>query len=194
MKAITRAALCAVLPAAMALAACSGPKPAATGSAPVGQKTDDVFTYLLDRDATFVEQKVDTLPPLPRSENLLPFDVSRQSPLTYAIDAPSVSIGTDHVIRYTVVATSPSGARNVRYEGIRCDGYVWRLYAAANEDGDGWNRNATTDWSRIVRSDLNAYHAVLYHQYLCRDKGAVGSAKDIVHSLRYQRVPEILNH
>ncbi|NYH13968.1 hypothetical protein GGD41_001196 [Paraburkholderia bryophila] len=92
-------------------------------------KDDSAFVYLLDRQGSWVENKVDTLPPLPQDANLLPFAVSGNTPLQFAVDKNSLTVGTDGVVRLTVVVTSPSGARNVIYEGIRCDTYEWRQYA-----------------------------------------------------------------
>jgi len=94
-----------------ALAGCSSSK------APSASNQDDgVFTYLLDRKSEWVENKVDTLPPLPQASNLLPFNVSQNTPLTFAVDKTSLTVGSDGVVRYVVVATSPGGARNVNYE------------------------------------------------------------------------------
>ena len=63
------------------------------------------------------------VPPPPDFDvkRLLRFDVNPNSPLVYAIDPQTLSISpADRVVRYVVVATSPSGVRNVFYEGIRC--------------------------------------------------------------------------
>ncbi|PMX30986.1 hypothetical protein C1Y20_34005, partial [Pseudomonas sp. FW301-21B01] len=62
-------------------------------------KDDSAFTYLLDRKGTWVENKVDTLPPLPQDSNLLPFEVSGNTPLQFSIDKNSLSVGTDGVVR-----------------------------------------------------------------------------------------------
>jgi hypothetical protein len=150
-------------------------------------KDDSAFVYLLDRKGTWAENKVDTLPPLPQESKLLPFEVSGNTPLQFAIDPNSLSVGTDGVVRYTVVVTSPSGARNVNYEGIRCDTYEWRLYAGLNADHDGWDRTVENGFSRIENGDLNAYHAALYQDYLCANKIPTGSAKQIVENIRYKR-------
>ncbi|MFT4070000.1 CNP1-like family protein [Paraburkholderia sp.] len=157
-------------------------------------KDDSAFTYLLDRKSNWVENKVDTLPPLPTDANLLPFEVSGNTPLQFAIDRNSVSVGTDGVVRYTVVVTSPSGARNVNYEGIRCDTYEWRLYAGLNADHDGWDTAVANEFSRIGNGALNAYHAALYQDYMCANKMPTGSAKQIVENIRYKRTQTSLIH
>ena len=90
-------------------------------------------------------------------------------------------------MRYTVVVTSPAGARNVNYEGIRCDTYEWRLYAGLNADHDDWDRTVGNDWTRIENGELNAYHAALYQDYFCASKMPSGLAKTIVENMRLHR-------
>lgn len=153
-----------------------------------GPKPGGDFLYLLDRKSPWKEDKVDTLPPLPQDKHLLPFEVSASSTLSYAIDAPSVSVGKDGVVRYAVVITSPQGARNVNYEGIRCDTYEWRSYAAIDENGDAWDRGAAFGWRRIEQGQLNAYHAALYQDFMCANRLPTGSAKQIVENIRYKRI------
>lgn len=146
------------------------------------------FTYLLDRQGKWTEDKLTSLPPLPQSNaKLLPFEVSNNTRLTFGIDPASVSVGHDGVVRYTVVITTPTGGRNVNYEGIRCDTYQWRLYASLNADHDGWDETVANDWERIQKGTLNAYHSALFTDYFCANKMPAGSARVIVQNLRYGR-------
>ena len=150
-------------------------------------KDDSEFTYLLDRKSEWTENKVENLPPLPNASDLLPFNVSQNTPLVFAIDRNSVSVGSDGVVRYTVVVTSPAGARNVNYEGIRCDNYEWRLYASINDDQNAWDRTVANDFRSIENGELNAYHAALYQDYFCANKLPTGTAKQIVSNIQYKR-------
>ncbi|WJF89909.1 CNP1-like family protein [Paraburkholderia bonniea] len=176
MKALVFAA--AVISAAALLAGCAS-KPS--------NKDDSAFTYLLDRPSNWVENKLEGLPPLPQANNLQPFNVSQNTRLQFSLDTQSLSVGTDGVVRYTVVITSPAGARNVNYEGIRCDTYSWRLYAGLDADHSGWDQTVANDWTRIENGELNAYHAALYQDYFCASKMPVGSAKQIIENMRYNR-------
>jgi hypothetical protein len=150
-------------------------------------KDDSAFVYLLDRTPTWKENPVDTLPPLPQPDSLLPFDVSQNTPLKFFVDAKSLTVGTDGIVRYTVVVTSPGGAHNVNYEGIRCDTYEWRQYAGLNADHDGWDRTVESDWRRIENGELNAYHASLYQDYFCANKLPTGTAPSIVDNIKHRR-------
>ena len=159
---------------------------------PANPKDDSTFQYLLDRKSDWKENKVEALPPLPNERDLITFDVSQNSPLHYAVDAKSLSVGSDDVVRYTVVITSPSGARNVNYEGIRCETYEWRLYAGLNADHDGWDRSVANDWTRIENGNLNAYQASLYQDYFCASKMVSGNAKTIINNMRLNRTANSL--
>ncbi|MEM5438497.1 CNP1-like family protein [Paraburkholderia diazotrophica] len=171
------------------LAGCSSTK-SSNSNASDGPKSD--FQYLLDRPSTWTEKKVDTLPPMPQPGNLLPFTVSQNTTLQFALDAKSLTVDNDDVVRYTVVITSPSGARNVNYEGIRCQDYSWKLYAGLNADHDGWDRTVENDWTRIENGDLNAYHAALYQDYFCSSKMPTGKADAILTNIRYKRANSTL--
>ncbi len=148
---------------------------------------------MLDKKSTWVKNKVDTLPPLPKASDLLAFNVSQNTPLTFSVDRTSISVGDDGVVRYTVVASSPSGARNVNYEGIRCDTYEWRRYASIDDAGTGWDRGSAFDFRRIENGELNAYQAALYQDYFCASKLPVGNAKTIVNNIRYKRTQSAIN-
>ena len=172
----------------MLLAACSSTKHPAS-------KDSSDFTYLLDRKGEWTEDKLTSLPPLPPpNATLMSFDVSNNTPLTFAIDPASVSVGNDGVVRYTVVITTPTGARNVNYEGIRCETYEWRLYASLNAEHDGWDQTVANDWVRIETGTLNAYHSALFTDYFCANKMPVGKASTIVQNLRYGRTQSSLIH
>jgi len=166
--------------AVLALTGCSG--------APSQHKDDSDFVYLLDRKPTWTEIQNPTPPPLPQAGDILPFDVSSMSRLSYGLDAKSLTVGEDGVVRFTVVIASPAGAHNIYYEGIRCDTYEWRLYAAANETGTDWDRTVNNDWQRIANSELNAYQSALYVDYMCTSKMPMGKAATIVNNIRYHHI------
>ncbi|WP_322106077.1 CNP1-like family protein [Paraburkholderia sp. J41] len=171
----------------LTLAGCSSSGPT--------NKDDSAFTYLLDRKGVWQENKLESLPPLPQAgATLLPLDVSNNSPLRFAIDPASLTVGSDGVVRYTIVITSSSGARNVNYEGIRCDTYEWRLYASLDADHNGWDQTVANNWSRIESGTLNAYQSVLYRDYFCANKMPVAKAPAILENLRYGRTQSMLIH
>jgi hypothetical protein len=126
------------------------------------------------------------LPPAPKPETLLPFYVSSESAQNFAIDASSITVGPDKVIRYVLVATSEGGARNVSYEGIRCETYERKLYAFGRADGS-WSRARRDQWERISENAINRQHAALAKDYFCDLKTVAGNANDMVDRLRQER-------
>jgi hypothetical protein len=185
LKRIAFAAACAAAASSVLLAGC--------GSSGPTNKDDSAFTYLLDRKGNWTENKLEGLPPLPQAgTKLLSFDVSNNTPLRFGIDPASLTVGSDGVVRYTIVITTPTGARNVNYEGIRCDTFEWRLYASLDADHNGWDQTVANDWSRIEEGSLNAYHAALYHDYFCANKLPVAKASGIVENMRYGRTQSSL--
>ena len=140
---------------------------------------------LFDKTPTvIVETPLKAFPSLPQQSSLLPFQLDNRTNLDFAIDSKSISIGDDHVIRYTVVIQSPGGARNVRYEGLYCATGSWRLYSGTNDAGTAWD-NSSTPWSPIESGSLNNYHATLATNYFCQDRAPVTKVSGIVQSIRY---------
>ena len=150
---------------------------------------DSLLGDLFDTTSNWTELQVSSLPALPQPGNLLPFDVSQYSQLNYSVDSKSLSVGSDGVVRMTVVINSPQGAHNVYYEGVRCATFEWRLYAAANENTTAWDRGVENEWARMPRGGLNGYQAALATDYLCENKSPKDrSASLIVSNIKYHRI------
>jgi hypothetical protein len=119
---------------------------------------------------------------LPSSE-LKPFFVSKNTPLSFAIDAQSLSIGKDDVIRYVLVITSPTGAKQVNYEGLRCETYEWRLYATLQGEGH-WVKTPNSRWQAIKGSTYNRYHSALAQDAFCENGIARKNIPEILRLLQ----------
>jgi hypothetical protein len=126
------------------------------------------------------------LPPAPKQEDLATFDVGPLATYTFAVDTKSVSVGSDGVVRYTLVATSTGGARNVSYEGIRCASYERKLYAFGRPDGT-WSRSRRDQWERIASYGANPQHAVLFKDFFCDGNTIAKSQEGIVRQLKSGR-------
>ncbi|QRX84581.1 CNP1-like family protein [Glaciimonas sp. PAMC28666] len=154
---------------------------AAPGSGP-GPGFDDDFD---DEVKTWQELAVQ-LPPQPEAANLVSFYVSPTATMKFAIDLKSITVGTDGVVRYTLVSTSSGGASNVSYEGIRCQTAEKKLYAFGHTDGN-WARARLSKWQRISDVNGNRQHAALFKDFMCQDGGIAGKAVDIQARLRDNR-------
>ncbi len=125
-------------------------------------------------------------PAAPQKDNLLPFYGSNANTMRFTIDAKSVSVENDGVIRYTLVITSKSGANNISYEGIRCSTYELKLYAFGQADGS-WSPARRDSWDPIRDTGVNQQHISLVKDYFCDGSRPAGNAAAIVDRIRYKR-------
>ena len=164
-----------LLPAALLLLA-------ACGSDPSRVKSD----WELAHEGQLVRQGAEATPiappAIPRGENLVRFFVTSASDFTFFVDAPSVSVGADGVVRYTLVARSPSGVDNVTYEGLNCKAAEFVIYAIGQSDGR-W-RTAPGRWQPIERRSVQRWHNVLAAEYFCPNGIPIGDAAEGVGALR----------
>ena len=140
------------------------------------------FEHDFEQDKPWVETAAQ-LPPYPKAENLIPFNVSSATRNHYFVDAASISVGADKVVRYTVVIDAAGGARNVSFEGMRCESGERRLYAYGHPDGT-WSKARNSSWEGIRFRSLLSYHKALYEDHFCPDGINVRNAKAAVESLR----------
>lgn len=126
------------------------------------------------------------LPAAPVSENLLPFYTSPFTKQSFTIDAKSLTVDTDGVIRYTIVSTSAGGAKNISYEGIRCSTYERRIYAIGHADGS-WAKTRDSEWQLIPAQATNLQHAELAKNYFCSGTSIAGKAEQILQAIHYRR-------
>jgi len=106
------------------------------------------------------------LPAAPRQESLLPFYVSAATENKFFVDGATLSVGNDGVVRYVLVVLTPQGARNVTYEGMRCETHERRIYASGRQDGS-WSKARKNEWVRIQDAYANRQHAALFLEYFC---------------------------
>lgn len=144
------------------------------------------FDNDFDDEAKPWEEIAVQLPAPPLAGNLLPFEVSGNATQSFAIDTKSLTVGSDGVIRYTLVATSASGVQNISYEGIRCASFEKKLYAFGHTDGS-WSRARHSEWRLIVRNAANRQHAILFKDFFCSGLTVAGNAQDMLNRIRWKR-------
>ena len=155
------------------------------GIAGVAQSQSQLEEDFEDESKTWQEIAIQ-LPAAPQAENLLPFYVSATATQSFAIDAQSLSVGSDGVIRYTLVASSAQGAKNISYEGIRCRSFEKKIYAIGQSDG-AWSRSRRDQWERIVQNAGNRQHSTLAKDYFCRSLTVAGKQEKILERMRRQQ-------
>jgi len=140
------------------------------------------FDIEFEADKPWVELSAQ-LPPTPKAENLVEFNVSSAARHRHFVDTASISVGEDKVVRYTVVVEAAGGAKNVSFEGMRCETGERRLYAYGHSDGT-WSKARNSGWEGIKFRSLLSYHKALYEDHFCPDGINVKDGKEAAQNLR----------
>lgn len=122
-------------------------------------------------------------PPAFDLKRLLTVDMPRPSALTVGVDPATLSISRDGIVRYVVVASSPGGALNVMYEGIRCTTAQHRVYARHHPDS-GWTPDGQSTWRSLHDPMPSRHPLVLARTALCSGAAPNGPVAEIVRSLK----------
>lgn len=107
-----------------------------------------------------------TPPAFPKDSDLVEFHVSAGATNRFMVDASTLSVGEDGVVRYVLVVKTPGGATNVTYEGIHCKTGEYKLFASGRSDGT-WANSRTSAWRPIENKPVNRHHAVLNRELFC---------------------------
>lgn len=143
------------------------------------------WDYELDQEKKPWEELQTQLPPYPKAENLLRFEVGANSLHSHFVDAASLSVGEDGVVRYTMVIKTGGGATNVSFEGLRCDTRKVRIYAFGHPNNQ-WSRARDSGWRDVQLRQINGYHYTLLRDYYCwtSSRKEVAPLKQIITNLK----------
>jgi len=133
-------------------------------------------------DAPWEEQKA-ALPFYPKSENLVKISIDMPTSFEFFVDALSIGVGRDGVVRYTLVARSSGGSLNVSFEGIRCAVRERKLYAFGRTDNT-WSEARNAQWAPIAAVPTSRQHASLADDFFCSFGAPVKTAEDALKALR----------
>lgn len=140
------------------------------------------FEDEFDGEKSWVELQTQ-LPAYPRPENLLIFDVGPTSKHHYSVDALSITVGQDNVVRYSLVVKSSAGAVNVSYEGIRCDTRERKLYAFGRSDNT-WSKARVSKWESLENVAQHYPQRELARYFFCPDRGIVKNPEEAIQALK----------
>jgi hypothetical protein len=128
------------------------------------------------------EQQREALPSAPQKRGeLIEFFVAATSEFRFFVDAGSLSVSNDGIVRYILVARSNAGAENVSFEGMRCTTGEVRIYALGR---DGAWVGRPTDWRAIEPRSVQRWHNELFRNYFCPQREPIASAAEGVLALR----------
>ena len=124
-----------------------------------------------------------SFPAAPREADLIGFDVGAATANRFFVDQATLSVGNDGVMRYVLVVVAAGGARNVSFEGMRCDSRERRIYATGRADGS-WAKSRVEAWQRIRDEASKVHYAALYLNYFCPGGILVRDADEARDALR----------
>ena len=137
---------------------------------------------LVDQDPDWKEVEVPA-PPAFKTDHLIPLEMPRYVSLKIGVDPETLRITSDGIVRYVVVATSPSGNINASYEGIRCQTGEVKIYARRGATGQ-WNPVADPQWKPLNGNQPSMHALALARQGACEGRAATSrSPADIIAKL-----------
>lgn len=114
------------------------------------------------------------------------------SDLRFMVDPGSVGRAQIGLVRYTLVVRSPSGYRNISYEGLDCTHDRWHVYATWSAADGRWQANPGDTWLRANVKSNSDVHGVLDRDYWCQGRWAAGDAGVLVKRLRQGVRPQFV--
>lgn len=124
-----------------------------------------------------------SLPPaFPKPEDYLPLQVKTTTSFSFAVDAKSVSVDKDGVVRYSLIAKSTEGVLNVSYEGIRCATREFRVFAYGRPDNT-WSETRIARWQPIPQDERNTQRSTLQSDFFCPAGRIVDTPDEAVKAL-----------
>jgi len=132
-------------------------------------------------------------PAYPAEANLIEFTLYGRTRNRYYIAGPTLTVGTDKIIRFVLVVRSPSNVTNVSFAGVNCKTKEWKDYATARSDRS-WVVNEQAQWRPIQELSINNYQYTLFDEFFCyggvRSGGPIGTADLIVRNLKRPVIPD----
>lgn len=160
-------------------------------------QADEYDIYREDKEVIekkWTEETV-TIPPFPQEKNLIELALPH-SRVKYFIDKQSIQVGKqDQVARYTVIIQSPSGSRNIFFEGIRCDVKLYRTYAFAVNVNSFQPMN-NSKWKLITGNGVYRYRLSLFDYVVCHESTVRYKPREIIQTLKHPpdlHAPELVD-
>lgn len=172
------------------------------------QKALQGFDSEFDGGKTWAELQRQ-LPTYPKAENLLPFDAGPASENLHYIDAPSIVVGEDGIVRYTLIIESPAGAKNISYEGMRCATggareserlqiLIFKFHItekrryAIGRDDKTWVRVRASKWEELEDIPQHYAQRALARYFFCPANVIVRNEDEAIQALKRGSHPRVL--
>lgn len=139
------------------------------------------FKEEFESDKPWIEQ-LTQIPAYPNTANLISFRINNASNQHF-VDATSIKVGQDGVIRFSLVVKSSAGAANVSHEGIRCATSERKLYAIGRDDKT-WTQPRATEWQKLDYVRQFYAQRELAKNIFCPHQQIVSNPEEAIQSLK----------
>ncbi|MCO6427226.1 CNP1-like family protein [Nitrosomonas communis] len=148
------------------------------------------FVDTFDHKKDWIELQTE-LPAYPEAGNLLEFNIGPTSNHRYYVDATSIKVGKDGIIRYSLVVKSAQGAENATFEGIRCETKEKKRYALGRNDKT-WGQPRISKWQKLENIAQDQAQRELAKYYFCPRGFLVATPAEAIHALKAGIHPKAL--
>jgi CNP1-like family len=140
------------------------------------------FAQLVPQDPDW--QELDIPPPSFSKDGLIAVDMPAYVTLKFGIDPATLSVSSDLIVRYVMVAVSPTGAVNAMFEGLRCNRSEFKTYARWSASGK-WLVVKEAQWRPLDDNNTSHHALALARQGACEGRtAAASSAGEIIRKLK----------
>ncbi len=145
--------------------------------------TGSAAAQLAPNDPDWKEIDAPTVPVF-STDRLLAIEMPVFMTLRFGIDPQTLTVSQDGIVRYVAVASSPSGAVNAMYEGIRCATGEFKTYARMSNSGQ-WQTTKNGVWRQMDDSAASKHTRALAFQAVCEGRTVRGnSTRAIIEALQ----------
>lgn len=138
---------------------------------------------LVEVDPDWKESEAPPPPAFQRTQ-LIPIDMPKYVSVRFGVDPATLVITPDGIVRYVMVATSPTGTVNAMYEGIRCASGEVKTYARFSASGQ-WSAVKDPQWQGLNGNQPSRHALALARQGACDGRSApASSVADIIRALQ----------
>jgi len=144
----------------------------------------DTLTYDESLEEKWKESQV-ILPSYPKDSDLIPVSLAKSFTLKIYLDSKSLSRAKDRVVRFSLIVESPSGARNVFHDGMRCETREYKTYAIGTTE-NRFEPVKDPQWQKIPMLEFNSFRDYLYRHYVCDSYSNPRSVSELVQIIKYE--------
>lgn len=127
-------------------------------------------------------------PPAFDPGKLVTFEMGNSTKMVYGVDPGSITLSrTDGLVRYVMVITSPTGVRNIMYEGLRCATGEVKTYARFQSPA-GWQPVSDPQWRSVFAGMASAPALRFARSGGCDGAALPGSVSDLVYRMKNMHV------